>query len=181
MEPMNDEPTNELKQGAAIRQFMAEKSCGYRRAAKHFGIDYPTAKRIGTAARKREAAAAKAEKSRTRTRPKRSPSQADVNAIHNISREAFLRMQLEEVADNLTRVQSVEKPSWIAIRDFRRQLVDLRRELDEHLNEINKTAKEEDPSDDETIAALAQLIGTLPVSQVETLAQLAMGRIGWSQ
>jgi Sec-independent protein translocase protein TatA len=174
---MPEVPSNELEQGKAIRQFMAEKGCGYRRAAKHFGLEYEHAKRVGTAQRKRDAEAAKAEKSRARAR-KPTPHQSDRHAIHNISREAFLRMQLDEVADNLTRVQDAAKPSWIAIRDFRRQLVDLRRELDEHLAEIDKSQTEDDPTDDETIAALAQLIVELPVAQVETIAQLAMARIG---
>ena len=175
---MAEVPPNELEQGKAIRQFMAEKGCGYRRAAKFFGLDYHYAKRVGTAQRKREAAAAKAAENRARPRVRATPEQRDQSAIHNISREAFLRMQLDEVADNLTRVQDAAKPSWIAIRDFRRQLVDLRRELDEHLAEIDKSQTEDDPTDDETIAALAQLIIELPVAQVETIAQLAMARIG---
>jgi predicted nucleic acid-binding Zn-ribbon protein len=102
--------------------------------------------------------------------------------VDDVTREAFLRSQLQEVADNLVRVQEASKPSWIAIRDFRKQLIDLRRELDEHLAEINKTQEEEIPSNDETLAAIAQIMtNDLSLAQLETIAKLAMTRIGWSQ
>jgi len=176
---MPTELSEELKQGLAIREFMRNRSCGYRRAAAHFKMSYEDAKRIGIAARKHEKETAKASRARAQAGPR---VRVNASNVDDVTREAFLRSQLQEVADNLVRVQEASKPSWIAIRDFRKQLIDLRRELDEHLAEINKTQEEEIPSNDETLAAIAQIMtNDLSLTQLETIAKLAMTRIGWSQ